>query len=234
MIENIFDKEGNKIGTGEYIKVNKKMMDGWYGEKMREIFSKNKEQLRRMVTDEEKRKITIEDFEKWFEKANHYKIILDINGKYFHHHHEEYSGFCFYSQSKRKRGHPKMGVNYYSKEERKKLREEEKEKWKKMTKSEREKKKDIEAFLGIWAFKKQKNIWTHFYNKKGESVGNMEEGLDTWWECNLQIKKNRYFRIWYHPEDNNKIVDRRTYKGFKNYEENGLLLDRSFFDYLIE
>ena len=64
-------------------------------------------------------------------------------------------------------------------------------------------------------FKKQKNIWTFFFDKNGELVGSMEEGLDTWWTCNLRNQEINYLKIWHRPK-NNKLVDRKMYNGFQN------------------
>lgn len=165
--------------------------------------------------------------------VNPVKIVIDINGKYYHHHLEEIFTAVTYRQTRRKKGHPLREVNMRSKIELRENRKREKERIAKLSKEEREKYAQSEEFNKRWdaPYKDYNNLWTVLYDKKGRNVGNFEEGLDTFWCLNLQLMKNNYYRIWHYPKKK-RVVDLRKYNGFENGKAERLMAGNTFYPIL--
>ena len=202
MIESVYDADGNKIGFVEYRCLTIEEVNRTYKKEVKEAercFRKEFEERKRFCRKEK-------------------ELIMDINGKYFHHSFGMISNVRKYRQSRRKRGHPKRDVNYLSKGERREQRKKDKKRIAKSSEEERKRIEETKEFCKVWdaPYKDYKNIWTNLYNKDGEVVGRMEEGLDAWWHFDLQLKKGEYFRLQHCRRKKRAKIDLRKYQGFEN------------------
>jgi len=138
--------------------------------------------MREFLFDAEGNEIGFVEYENQLKDDETISLVVDVNGKYFHHRLEKYKSNEKYSQSRRNPGHPKREVNCPGKEEKRELDRKSKLEYQNAS-PERKKMLDFnEEFCDMWfsSYKKYKNFWTNLHNSKGEQVGNMEEGLDTW------------------------------------------------------
>ena len=242
MIESVYDAEGNEIGFVEYRDLTVEELNSTYKEEVKktericreETEEMKQEQRSRMdkelegCSDESEKEIIRDYYRKSLEtdvedaikKLRYYRLVIDVNGKYFHNHLEKIGSVKKYAQSRRRRGHPKREVNCWTKEERRELRRKEKKEYEDASPERKKEIKFNEEFCRMWdaPYRDYKNIWTSLYSKEGKAVGNMEEGLDTWWGLNLQTHKDGYFRLWYTPPKPREKIDLRKYAGFDNEE----------------
>jgi len=249
MKKDVFDANRNEIGYVEY----RNLTDEEINSTFRKDVEKAKATLRKdyaemqlecqkeldKCTNENIMKILQEDYKDILEKdieervrnRQHTLLIIDLNGKYFHHRLYKIAGKQRYSLSRRKRGHPTRDVNCLSKEELRELRRKRKKEYQETSLERRKEIDDMVEFCDMWdaPYVDFKNIWTNLYTKEGKAIGNMEEGLDTWWGLNLQIQKDDYFRLWHYPPESRGKVDLRKYAGFDDEEAITGIFGNDFF-----